>query len=285
MTLKTELAGIDRQLARARPDTLARLRKGAAKAALGKLSKKVFGGKPVPEDLVTWFEWHDGQEGHASVSPSDNRKLMSIDEVIDAHAFLNDPSEEVEGWKASWVPILANGAGDHVVYETATKGRGSLIGYWHADEDRDVEAKSLLAWATATSAALAKLPAAKAAAALPTLTAPKKPKWSAAKKPTLAQLQKREIGTVFRFEHVPVHMGKPKQTVVLVKIGEGEWCFARVPAAQDALATIARALGGSGTLLRRNDQQAHESFGDMSRWTGAKVVKHDELFETRVTIR
>ncbi len=282
MTLNTELAAIDAELRRAQPETLARLRKGASKAALAKLSKKVFGGKPVPEELCTWFAWHDGQDGFGSISPRDNRKLMSIDEVVEAHAFLGDPSEEVQGWKATWVPILANGAGDHLVFETAARGRGALIGYWHADDDRDVEEKSLLAWATATRAALAKLPAAKKTTA-PTISPPKSPKWERAKKPTLAQLGKRPVGTAFRFEHVPIHIGKPKLTVLLVKIGDAEWVHARVPAKQDGLATAARSLR-DGKALRRNPIQAHELFGDMSRWTGAKVVPHDELFETRVTV-
>jgi len=285
MTLAKELAAIDTELARAQPGTLERLRKGATKAAFTKLSKKVFGGKPVPKELATWFGWHDGQDGPGAISPRDNRMLMSIDQVVEAYGFLTDPREEVFGWKASWVPLLANGAGDHLVFETASKNKGALIGYWHADDDRDVEDASLLAWAKATRAALAKLPAGEKPASRPKLTPPKKPKWTRVKKPTLAQLAKRSVGAAFRFEHVPIHVMKPKMTVVLCKIADGAWAHAQVPARQDALAALAKKLReATDDAWRRDDAYAHSIFADMSRWTGAKVVPHAELYETSVTV-
>ncbi len=120
----------------------ARLSKGATDAALAKLSKGIFGGGAVPDDLVAWFRWHDGQTNHSGFSPLDHRTLLSIDEALKAWKDLSG-CEDVEGWSQSWLPLLENGAGDYLVYETKGPRKGSLIGYWHTDEDRKTEYASL----------------------------------------------------------------------------------------------------------------------------------------------
>jgi predicted DNA-binding WGR domain protein len=138
--LAQALARIDRLLPEG---SEAKLRPGVNDAALEKLSATIFGGKPVPSELATWFRWHDGQQNHRSLYG--NRMLMKLELTLSTWEFFATTKiPEVQPWKKSWLPLLENGAGDYLVYETKGPEKGSLIGYWHTDKDRKVEYKSLL---------------------------------------------------------------------------------------------------------------------------------------------
>jgi cell wall assembly regulator SMI1 len=151
--LGLELANIDVALDRVNPDARDALRAGASDATLAKLVKNVFGGKPVPEDLATFFRWHDGQSIAVALHADDNRTPMSVDEAIDAWRMLCDPKEDVrKPWSNAWLPVLTNGAGDYVCFVTSGKGAGSLVEYWHTDTDRKTAYASFDAWADALSA-------------------------------------------------------------------------------------------------------------------------------------
>ncbi len=222
--LETKLQRIDALLAEVDPDARKSLKNGASDAAIAKLSKRVFGGKPVPADLATFFRWHDGQSKIASLHPDDNRTPMSIDGAIEAWNFLSDPSEEIlQPWSKSWFPIFDNGAGDYVCMETAIKKAGSLVAYWHADEDRDTVFPNLSAWADDLIAALEK-------AAAKAKKAPKKAKitldasrskWTKlAKPPTKAQVEKKPIGTAYWFKKTFAMANKPL-VCLYVKVEKG----------------------------------------------------------------
>lgn len=199
----------------------AKLRAPAKAADLAKLSKTFFGGAPLPADLDAWFRWHDGQqEASGTVSPDDNRTLLSIDGALDAWQFLSDPEEEIpQPWKKSWLPLFANGAGDYVVFETEGKKAGALIGYWHTDTDRDVEHASLGAWATTVEKALLALAKPKKKG--------KKDKirlelgdasWTKVAKPRADAAAKKPVGTVYYWKQLL--FGQPQP-----------WCIAWVKAA------------------------------------------------------
>jgi hypothetical protein len=294
--LKVLLEKLDVALRRAAPAKADALAAGAKKAALAKLGKVA---KDAPE-LAVWFAWHDGQTSRASLSPEDNRYLLSIEDALDAAKFL---AEEASGWKKSWFPLFANGGGDYVVYETAAgKSKGALVAYWHDEEGRVVEHASLSAWAEQATCALDALPAAKK---------PKKPAepdyaklelaldgaWSPAPKPTVTTAKSAPVGTMFRCEHMAmIAGGSPPSLHVYLKVAAGTWLC--VQCSMD----VATVLEGVMTRLRAPPKKwgrVYQSLDDkefvdrltkksMSRWLKQdgewSVVKHDELFTARVAI-
>lgn len=144
------LQAIDRAAAAKAPEVAGGLRAGASEQELALLRRTIFGQQPIPEDLEAFFRWHDGQKGYRSLSPMDNRMLLSIEDALNAWNFLSDPTEDIQQpWEASWLPILANGAGDYLVYVASGSTKGALLAYWHDAEDRRVEFPSLEAWARA----------------------------------------------------------------------------------------------------------------------------------------
>jgi predicted DNA-binding WGR domain protein/cell wall assembly regulator SMI1 len=143
--LTSALQKVDAAMSKADRPGHAKLRAGATEADLAGLAKHVFGGASLPADLRIWFGWHDGQEGTTGIVPDQNRTLLSVQQAMEAWKFLGAESELP--WKPSWLPLMENGAGDYVVYDE----QGRLLSYWHDDEDRPIENKSLLAWAEATA--------------------------------------------------------------------------------------------------------------------------------------
>jgi hypothetical protein len=56
---------------------------------------------------------------------------LSIKEAIETWRFLGDPDEEIlQPWRATWLPLFANGAGDHLCVDLE---KGALIEYRHDD--------------------------------------------------------------------------------------------------------------------------------------------------------
>ncbi len=148
--LKDILDEIDTLLAKNYKHVFDSLQIGSTESELELLKIKCFSGEQVPQDLETLYKWHNGQTGYYSLNQEDNRTLLSISEVIEAWKFMNDPMEEIlEPWSKSWIPILDNGAGDYIVYESEGIQTGKLISYWHDDEERWVEFENLESWAQA----------------------------------------------------------------------------------------------------------------------------------------
>jgi cell wall assembly regulator SMI1 len=142
------LRNIDRRILAKAPKVAAGLRPGAQDDELALLKTAFFDGKDLPRDLETFFRWHDGQTGYESLSPLDNRMLMSIAEVIDTWEFLSNPQEDVQQpWDKGWIPLLANGAGDYVVYVAGGEREGQLLSYRHDDSSRPLEFSSIDSWA------------------------------------------------------------------------------------------------------------------------------------------
>ena len=152
--IEAKLARVDALLALANPEAAKTMAKGASPAAIDRLRKVL----PVPDEALALFAWHDGQSQPLQMHPEDNRVLLSVDEACDAWKFLCDAKEEVrQPWSRSWLPIFSNGAGDYVCIETAKKGAGKLVNYFHDDERRPVAWKNVAAWAVELIAALEKV--------------------------------------------------------------------------------------------------------------------------------
>jgi cell wall assembly regulator SMI1 len=195
--LRELLARADALLEEVSPEARKALHAGAKLRSLAKLDKLA---NKVPADVKTLFAWHDGQEIEM-LHPKDNRTLMSIEEAWGAWKFLSDPKEDVQQpWSKSWLPVFANGAGDYVCVEMAGKNAGSLVEYWHDDDDRDVVHASLAAWASDLIRALEKEAAKqrKAPAKREVTLDASSSRWSVMNRPlTKEQLAKRAVGTVF----------------------------------------------------------------------------------------
>lgn len=143
--LNAMLARLD---ARLPSDVLATLAAPAPADDLRALTDTLPGLAALPADLLSLFTWHDGQAWNSRLNPNDNRRLLSVKEIIEERAFFADPmSDFLEPWSHSWVPILTNDSGDFVVYETAGESAGQLIHYWHDDPARRQAYASLVDWA------------------------------------------------------------------------------------------------------------------------------------------
>lgn len=146
--LKTILEKIDQPLAVAYPKVFKSLQAGASDEEIKALKVQCFADKDIPGDLLMLYRWHNGQLGHYALNPDDNRTFLPIKAVIDAWNFLNNPLEDIlQPCSRSWIPVLYNGAGDYVVYETEGPLAGKLIGYRHNDPKRPVLHESVADWA------------------------------------------------------------------------------------------------------------------------------------------
>jgi hypothetical protein len=75
------------------------------------------------------------------------RPICSWNESTSGPFFKDPKSDFQKPWLESWLPVLTNGAGDFVVYETQGSPRGQLITYWHDEPRRTTAHPSLRAWA------------------------------------------------------------------------------------------------------------------------------------------
>lgn len=221
------------------------LRKGATAAALAKLEHTV---GALPDELRAWFAWHDGQSGHASIGPRDNDRLVSSAEAADAWKFLE---EEGNGpWKAAWLPVMTNGAGDYVVYDC---GNGRLVRYYHDDEARPAAAKSLAAWASATAASWERSIAS-------TQPAPPPDGWTRVESPTKNALAKKPAGTAYFFRATS-NIGKGIYVHLFWKRAKNEWFQATNSTLEKAWTSISNNLfpfqalrdGGAANYLAEED--------------------------------
>jgi predicted DNA-binding WGR domain protein/cell wall assembly regulator SMI1 len=144
--LQSSLDGLENAVGLLRPDERPLFNPPASVEQLKHLSL-LLKDQPLPEELRVWFGWHSGQESGGVIIPGENRRLISLDESIKAWRFFADPEEEYEKpWCSSWIPIMENGSGDYVVYETKGSKIGQLINYYHDDQSRPTESKSLTLW-------------------------------------------------------------------------------------------------------------------------------------------
>jgi cell wall assembly regulator SMI1 len=148
------LADLDAAISKHGPDVFDKLRAGVTTAELDVLSASV---GPLPKELVEWFAWHDGQDGTGNIGPSGNDYLLSVAGMAADRQFLSE--EGNPPFEPDWLPLMANGGGDYVVYDRA---EGRLLRYFHDDDARPVVAASLTAWAIELAAAwraVARVPA------------------------------------------------------------------------------------------------------------------------------
>jgi cell wall assembly regulator SMI1 len=149
--LQKALAELDKYLGEADVEMLKAMRAGISEADVQKLLGEVVGDSPVPLELFVWFGWHNGQDGTSQeLSPDRTFTLMELRASVAAWRSLRDlksSGDLQEPWSLSWIPLMTNGAGDYVVFESSPDAYGTILEYWHADEDRPVLAKNLATFA------------------------------------------------------------------------------------------------------------------------------------------
>jgi cell wall assembly regulator SMI1 len=222
--LETALVSILARLGRLPADQTSSLRPPAGPEARARLAGTVCGEPTLPEPLEVWFACHDGQElGTLGVDPEAPAVAwMSIDDAIDAWMFLNDENEEIlPPWSRDWLPIATNGGGDYLVYAIRGADAGTLLFYYHDDEDRPVEAASVAEYASKVERSLADVEASlEEKRTIPTRVSEDGAIWQDAPAPTADDLRVAPIGTAFHRRSLPYRSYWYR---VYVKLGEGVW--------------------------------------------------------------
>ncbi|MGZ3454452.1 MAG: SMI1/KNR4 family protein [Polyangiales bacterium] len=191
--LKQALADLDAAVSAGDREVGKTLGVGASKAALAKLSK--IAGE-LTDDLETWFQWHDGQKGYASIGPSVNDRLLSASAAASAWKFLEE--EGHAPWRSSWLPIMENGAGDYVLFD---RDDGRLLRYHHEDRQRPKAAASLAAWAKEVAEDWKRVVAS-------TAPSPAPKDWQRVDSPKKRQLTKKPPGTAYHYRATSPSLGK-----------------------------------------------------------------------------
>ena len=98
----------------------------------------------LPQELIELYKWHNGQDGYGSLNQKDNFTFLPIDEVVDGYDFLNDPMEEPsKPYEKSWIPLLYNGRGDYLMYESQGENQGKILTYLHDSSERKIKYESI----------------------------------------------------------------------------------------------------------------------------------------------
>jgi cell wall assembly regulator SMI1 len=216
------LRRLDAELRDKRPRVFASLRPGVGAKPLAKLGRHT--GGSVPPEIASWFAWHDGQRAPTGKDESlDGRFFLhSLDTAIETYEAFSDPDGGArKPWKQTWLPLLDNGAGDHLVFDRST---GAMIEYHHDANDRPRRAPTLAAYVSTLADRLA---AERAASGLAIeLTA--MPWEPVGRPPTEAQLEKARIGTAYTYwEEVLVAIRQPmaRRHVLFVKTDRDRWLY------------------------------------------------------------
>ena len=119
----------------------AKLRRAATNRECDALAS-VMGVAELPTECVEWFQWHDGQEGGASIlAESADLGGWLLVPMGEAQAHMKwAQASSLSGWRKSYLPILENRAGDFCVVDASTRG---LRMWWHEGEPGAVVGRSI----------------------------------------------------------------------------------------------------------------------------------------------
>lgn len=158
MTLQETLAAIDDWIAAHRPDYHAELQSPASDASLDALRGCV--DQDLPEDFLSLYRWHDGQDPQSLTSLTGNQMFMSSYDVVDVKDMLDGmigyDFEDPETWRRGWVPFLSNGGGSYLCIDLEARSGavGQMIEFWKGEAGRPVVYGSVRAWADALLASM-----------------------------------------------------------------------------------------------------------------------------------
>jgi|GEM_PF-6016253 len=144
--MSDHITALERWLTDNRPAFLDRLNPGASPDSIAAV--EAAHGLTFPEELRAFYIWRDRQQS-GSGTFAGNQSLMSVKEIDDSLSIFNELHEsgdfETETWwSPSWIPVVANGGGSHLVVDTNQQGR--VLEFWKADPDRPMVALSFADW-------------------------------------------------------------------------------------------------------------------------------------------
>ena len=149
---RKQLVEIDRWLKDQMPKLHRSLQRPATDKQFAALSKEVFGGKPVPPLIRSWFQWHNGQNVDGDpFFPEYKESSFHLISISDAIRIRRDMRalqryEELSGdWSESWLPLFEGEFGDCLVVEMAGKSQYAVRACWHELSAREIVAKHLSA--------------------------------------------------------------------------------------------------------------------------------------------
>jgi len=217
------LASIRARIGRLPADRAPSLRAAANDTARAMLAS-TFAMDQLPSDLDEWFRSHDGQDPLDQGIDPDAPAItwLSIDDALAAWRFLGDENEEIlQPWSKDWLPIAQNGGGDYLVYELAGAKPGTLRSYYHDDEARPIEAKSLETFVRGVDRRLASVAKSlKQKKSAPTMVDDSEATWANADAPSAEVLADAPVGTAFHVRALPYQSYWYR---VFVKVGKGAW--------------------------------------------------------------
>lgn len=135
---------------------------GASPAAIADAEKTL--GITFPDEVRAFYLTHDGGSSDEDYN-CNGRLLLSIGGIVDQWQIWKDlldggdfedndhgvPDRGVQKkwWIPEWIPITYDGAGNHEVLDLAPAGGGTagqIVGFWHDDSPRTLDAPDLLSW-------------------------------------------------------------------------------------------------------------------------------------------
>ena len=155
--LTEQLNDLDFLIKKFSSEGYATLQKAATKNQLKKLQDCFTKGK-IPDELITWFSWHNGQSGDDDLYPDENRclRFMPVEDAIRHWKELQKWRKEgkaLEPLKTEWFPLFENQAGDYYMLNSSD---GSILAYYHDSKGRPKQAKSLQEWVEKTARKISK---------------------------------------------------------------------------------------------------------------------------------
>jgi cell wall assembly regulator SMI1 len=141
------LARLDKWLVKHRPRYHKALLPPATKKQLDQAQATL--GLTLPTDLRALLTWHNGQEGAFVGCFVERWKLLSLQTILDARKELDEAAgtNQVQGWRAEWVPFLGDDEGNYVIVDTTTMAN-AVREFWVDRDTHPVVAPSLGAWIT-----------------------------------------------------------------------------------------------------------------------------------------
>ena len=139
------LSKLDDWLKENRPDFYSHLQPPATEQELLSFEKKI--GQIIPQAFKDLYKWKNGQKGTV-VSFFQNYMFLPLSDVEDYWSDLSTMAKAGEfdsenWWKKEWIPFLSNGGGDLLCLNLSLANPGTLIEFWHANEDRDIVHKTM----------------------------------------------------------------------------------------------------------------------------------------------
>ncbi len=150
--LRKELEALEKTLREQVPDVWAEFSRnpGASESELSRLASDVFGGLPLPPDLTVFYKWHLGRSVSTMTLTDDSHfRPMDLQEATQSWQQLSDLTQARLGivpFRKTWFPILADGMGNYLVYETKESSAGKILEYWHDDLGHKCRYKGIHEW-------------------------------------------------------------------------------------------------------------------------------------------